>query len=91
MRVLFKSGEQRNFLDNAIKNLNCLSLRGLLQFGLIINYNCLKNYYCERRLISQELFLDLCHLMKKDPKKFNVTFLDDNWGKIKGGKIGKRT
>jgi hypothetical protein len=90
MRVLFKNGEQRKFLDNSIKILNSLSLRGLLQFGLETNYNCLKNYYNERRLIPQELFLDICHLIKKDDSKFKIEYLSDNWGKIKGGKIGKR-
>jgi hypothetical protein len=90
MRILFNKGGQRKFLDNSIKTLNCLSLRGLLQFGLETNYNSLKNYYIERRLIPQELFLDICHLIKKDPNRFKIKYLSDNWGKIKGGKIGKR-
>jgi hypothetical protein len=89
MRILFNRGEQRMFLDNSIKTLNCLSLKGLLQFGLETNYNCLKNYYIERRLIPEELFLDMCHLIKKDPSKFRVRYISDNWGKVKGGKITK--
>ena len=64
MRVKFYKGKQREFLDLVVKRLNCVSLRGILQFGLDVSYDCLKNYYTERRLMDKELFDDLCHISK---------------------------
>jgi len=90
MRVLFKKGEQRNFLNLVITKLNCISLRGVLQFGFNISYDRLKNYYTERRSLPRSLFNDLCYLCKINPDKLNVKYLDDNWGKIKGGNKSKR-
>jgi len=89
-RVLFKKGMQREFLDLVIRELNCLSLRGILQFGFNIKYSSLKNYYIERRLIPEEFFNDLCYLSKIDKVKLNVKYLKRNWGQIKGGKRGKK-
>jgi hypothetical protein len=84
-RVLFKKGMQRKFLDLTISNLNCISLRGLLQYGLNVNYNCLKNYYTERRLLPRIFFEDLCYLAKLDAGRLNVKYLGGNWGQVKGG------
>jgi len=89
-RVLFKKNMQRKFLNKIIKELNCVSLRSLLQFGLKTNYDCLKNYYTERRLLPLELFEDLCYLSKINPKSLDINYKDENWGKIKGGKISRR-
>jgi len=85
MRVKFRKGEQREFLNLVINKLNCLSLRGLLQFGFNINYDCLKNYYCERRLMPLDFFNDLCYLSKIN-NPFKIVYFNDNWGKVKGGK-----
>ena len=90
MRVKFAKGEQRKFLDLVISRTNSPSLRGLLQFGLKIPYSTLKNYYVEERLLSEELFLDLCSLARLDKNSFGVTSLEDNWGKVKGGRKSKR-
>lgn len=90
MRVQFKKGEQRKFLDLAVNKLNCVSVRGILQFGFDVSYSSLKNYYCERRLLPLNFFDGLCHIAKLNPKKFNVKYLDDNWGKVKGGKRSRR-
>ena len=90
MRVKFHKGEQREFLDLVVSRLNCISLRGILQFGFNISYNSLKNYYIERRLISGDFFEDLCHISKLNPKNFDVNYLDDNWGRVKGGKKSRR-
>ena len=90
MRVKFKLGEQRKFLDLIIIRLNCISIRGILQFGFNISYNDLKNYYSERRLIPKSFFDDLCHIAKLNPKDFNFEYLKDNWGQIRGGKKSKR-
>jgi hypothetical protein len=90
MRIKFKKGKQREFLNLAIKKLNCVSLRGILQFGLDASYDCLKNYYTERRLMNKDFFDDLCHLSKININDLKINYLEDNWGQVKGGKKGKR-
>lgn len=90
MRVRFPKGEQRKFLDLVIERTNSPSLRGLIQFGFDIPYSTLKNYYVEERLLSEELFSDLCGIAGLDKNSFNVSYLEDNWGKVKGGKKSKR-
>ena len=69
-RVKFDKGKQREFLDLVIGKLNSPSLRGLLQFGLETNYENLKNYYSERRLLSRDLFEDMIYLAKLRKKDF---------------------
>ncbi len=90
MRVQFKLGEQRKFLNLVVERLNCVSVRGILQFGFKISYNVLKNYYTERRLMSKDFFDDLCHISKLNQKDFNIKYLNENWGRVKGGKKGRR-
>ena len=90
MRVKFHKGEQRNFLDLIVERLNCISIRGILQFGFDISYDSLKSYYIERRLMNRDFFEDLCHLAKLDVQDFDVKYFEDNWGEVKGGKNGKR-
>jgi hypothetical protein len=90
MRVQFKKGKQREFLDLVIKKLNCISLRGILQFGFPVSYNCLKNYYIERRLMSEDFFNDLCYLAKIEKGKLKIKLVEDNWGRVKGGKKSKK-
>ncbi|MGV8152416.1 MAG: hypothetical protein ACP5OG_05005 [Candidatus Nanoarchaeia archaeon] len=89
-RVLFKKGKQKKFFNLVINKLGCISLMGIMQFGLSVKYNSLKNYYTERRLIPKMLFEDLCYLAKIKKTNFKVKYLDSNWGQIKGGKLGKR-
>jgi hypothetical protein len=89
-RIKFAFGEQRKFLDLVVSRLNCISVRGILQFGFDTPYSTLKNYYIERRLIPRLLFENLCHLAKIDVKSLGVKYVESNWGQIKGGKLGKR-
>jgi len=89
-RVLFSKGEQRKFLDLAIERLNCMSLRGILQFGFDIKYSSLKSYYIERRLISKGFFDSLCHIAKIDKGKLNFKIINGNWGQVIGGKKSRR-
>ena len=90
-RIIFKKSEQREFLNSVKTNLNCTSIRGLLQFGLDIPYPTLKNYYNEHMSLPQSLFDNLCHLAKINPRNLEVSYLEENWGQIKGGKKGIRT
>jgi hypothetical protein len=90
MRVKFKKKDQRKFLKLVVRKLNCISLRGILQFGFDVSYDNLKGYYGERRLLPKDFFDDLCHVSKINPKSLNVEYVEDNWGQIKGGKKSKR-
>jgi len=89
-RVLFKKNEQRKFLNLVIEKLNCISLRGILQFGFDIPYSSLKNYYVERRLLPKGFFLDLCYLSKINPDSLSVEYVNGNWGQVKGGKVKRK-
>jgi len=59
MRIKLRRGVQRKFLDKVILNLRSPSLRGLMQFGLKLNYQTLKSYYNENRTLPENLFNDL--------------------------------
>lgn len=86
MRVKFRKGLQRRFVDKIIKNTNSPSLSGLIQFGLKINYQTLKSYYNENRTLPEDLFRDLCVLGKIDVKDVKVRVVDEHWGQKLGGK-----
>jgi len=90
MRTKFKKGEQRNFLDLVIERLNCVSLKGILQFGLNTSYDCLKNYYTERRLLPENIFDDLCYLAKINRNDLGIIYLNDNWGQVRGGNLKRK-
>lgn len=91
MRIRFlKKGEQRKFLDLVIEKLSSPSLRGVLQFGFNVPYSTLKNYYNESRLLSEDLFLDLCVVAGIDSGSLEFERVGENWGKVLGGLVGKR-
>ena len=86
MRVKFAKRKQRKFLELAKERLNCVSIRGILQFGFKISYDCLKNYYTERRLMPKDFFDDLCYISKVNVNELDFKLIEDNFGQIKGGK-----
>ena len=90
MRIEFKAGEQRKFLDLVINRTSSPSLRGLLQFGLETNYSTLKNYYNESRLLPGFLFDELLEFARLSRDDVDFEEADENWGKVKGGQISKR-
>ena len=90
MRIRFRRGGQRKFLDLVVERLRSPSVRGILQFGFDVPYSTLKNYYNESRLLSGSLFDDLCEVARIDKGSLNFEEVDENWGKVKGGKLGKR-
>ena len=90
MRIKLIGQTQRKFLDLVVEKLSCGSLRSILQYGLDTSYASLKNYYSGRRLLSKDLFNDLCRLAKIDLGEVKYSEINDNWGKVKGGKNGKR-
>ena len=90
VRVNFRKGNSRKFLDNVKLNLRVRSLRDILQFGVETTTSCLKNYSLGRRLMPDKLFQELCRLAKINPRDWNIEYLDENWGKVKGGKTLKK-
>ncbi len=86
MRIKFRRGGQRAFLNLVVKKLNSPSLRGILQFGFGVPYSTLKNYYNESRVLPEGLFDDLCIVSKIDKSTLKFKIIDENWGKVKGGK-----
>ena len=89
MRVQFRKGEQRKFLKEVIARANLPSVRELVNRLADVKYSSSKNYYTERRTLSKELFDSLCQISDFN-NNFKITFLEDNWGKVKGGKNKKK-
>ena len=86
-RIKFRKGGQRKFLDLVIERLNAPSLRGVLQFGFDVPYSTLKNYYNESRLLPENLFDDFCEVARIDKGELSFEFVEENWGKVKGGRV----
>jgi hypothetical protein len=86
MRILFKSGKQREFIKEILSEIGCPSLRRLGERGIDVNYQSLKSYYHEDRTLPEDLFQDLCKLSGLNPASLKIKKLNDNWGRVKGGK-----
>jgi len=86
MRVKFRMGKQRKFINRVISKIYSPSLRALKQYGININYSTIKSYYAEIRTMPLELFENLCNLAGIDKKELDISFLNNNYGQIKGGK-----
>lgn len=85
MRIKFKKNFQRKFLQEVLTKINCPTISELSN-RISVNYSTLKNYFTEERLLSEEILNRLCGISGIDKNKLNFKILDDNWGKIKGGK-----
>lgn len=90
MRIKFSKGKQRNFIKNVLGKISAPSLAELINRGINVNYSTLKNYYSERRLIPEDLFEFLCKISGIDKNNFDVDFLNENFGQIKGGKKSRK-
>jgi hypothetical protein len=89
-RIRFEKNGQSNFIREIIRKTSAPSLRGLLQFGLDTTYTNLKNYNTERRLLPKKVFTEMCYLANINPASIKYEEVEDSWGMVKGGKIGKR-
>ncbi|MCX6751109.1 MAG: hypothetical protein NTZ83_06645 [Candidatus Pacearchaeota archaeon] len=89
LRVKFQKGEQRKFLKEVLKKINCPSLRELGN-RLAINYSTLKNYFSEERCLPDSLFNDICYISKINKEDLKIEYLNSNWGQVKGGKISRK-
>ena len=90
MRVNFEKGKQREFLEKVMVNTGSPSLKELQNRLVEVSYSSLKNYFCERRNLSEEVFLDLCRISSLDKVNFKFEVMKDSWGQSKGGKVSKR-
>ncbi len=86
VRVKFAREQQKQFIDYALQNLNS-NLRELAG-KLKISYELIKKCRQEVCSIDEKVFLKICNLVKINPRELDVTFLEDGWGQVKGGKIG---
>lgn len=89
MRVKFQKGNQRKFLEKVLLLTGSPSSKELAN-RIQISHSTLRNYFSEFRKIPESLFRDLCYLAKISVNEFDVEFLENNWGQIKGGRVGKR-
>jgi hypothetical protein len=90
MRIKFNKGKQREFLKKVMENTNCPTIKELENRLAGITYSSLKNYFSERRCLSEDLLLDFCKLANLDKNNFSYEKLDENWGQLKGGKKSRR-
>jgi len=86
MRMQFRKGLQRKFLNEVLYKLGCPSLRELGKRGIDVPYSTLKNYYSETRLIPESLYKELHLLANLDVTNLKFKLLDEHWGQRKGGK-----
>jgi hypothetical protein len=86
MRVKFRKGQQRKFIQQVLVNIGCPSLSRLRERGFLINYQTLKSYYNENRTLPEDLVDDLCHIAKIEKRVLKAIYLKDNWGQAKGGR-----
>ena len=86
MRILLKKGKQLELINLVKEKFTWPKLSE----NLNISENYLRNELRkEQRLLSEKIYSELCMLVNKNFDKFIIRELDDNWGKIKGGKISK--
>ena len=90
MRIKFKKRKQREFFNLVLEKSNCPSVRELIKRGFDVSYSSLKNYYSERRLISEEFFDNLCRFAGLNKNNFDYEILNETFGQIRGGKKSRK-
>jgi len=90
MRVKFKKGFQRKFLQEVLVSIGCPSLRELMKRGFDVSYSALKNYSTERRNLPLEFFENLLEVSGIDNKNFDFEIVDENYGRVIGGRKSRK-
>lgn len=90
MRIIFKKGKQKEFIDKVLEVTGSPSLRELINRGIDVKYPSLKNYSSERRFLPSQLFEELLNVSKLDKNSFSFELMDENFGQVLGGKRSKR-
>lgn len=86
MRIKFKKGHQRKFIDLVLSKSNCPSLRSIVSRGFDFSYSTWKSYYNENRTLPERLFKQLCLFAELSEKDFEFHVLEEHWGQRLGGK-----
>lgn len=89
-RVSFNLREVRNlFFEKCLKSLNFKTWNQLANF-LKIRRNMLSNYRNGKLTLPENFYMKLSAQFKENDKEFfskSISFLEDNWGRIKAGKM----
>lgn len=91
MRIKFRKGEQRKFINSVMKLTGSPTLKELINRGIDVKYSSLKNYHTERRLLPGYLFEELLKIARLDKKDFSFKNIENNFGQIIGGKKSKKS
>lgn len=86
MRIKFEKEQQKFFLNYAMQKLNC-NLRELSE-RIKVDYERMKKYHQEICFFEDKIFYKICKISGINFKKISFEKLENNWGKVKGGKIG---
>lgn len=86
-RVKFLKGQQKLFIQKIADK--CGSIK-ILAKELDLPYSTLKKYSCGSLLIPEGVFIKAIKLFDLNPEKFEITYLNSNWGQIKAGKKGMK-
>ena len=91
MRIKFNGHEkQREFIRRVLEEINCPSLKELINRGMSVNYSTLKNYYNGSRLISEDFFNELIELSGLSKEELDFEVVGEHWGQVLGGRRSKR-
>lgn len=84
-RVKLTAGKQKSLILDAAKKAGSLKRLGLI---LNVPYSTIKEYSYEKFLFSENLFDRIIKFLGTKKELFNISYLEHNWGRIKGGKKG---
>jgi DNA-directed RNA polymerase specialized sigma54-like protein len=88
-RVQFLEKGQRDFMNEVLLKLNCLTLKELAD-RCDLNYSTMKNYYSLKRLLPENIFLDLCFVSKINTEILHFNLIEGNLGQVSGGKKSRK-
>ncbi|MBU2576737.1 MAG: hypothetical protein KKF50_03365 [Nanoarchaeota archaeon] len=87
MRIKLKRGKQKELIYLAKDNKSWLKLSKCLSISPAYLSRDLKY---ENRILSEEIYLNLCKIANVNFEEHIVDKLEDNWGQSKGGNISSR-
>ena len=90
MRIRFRKGKQKEFIEKVLEATGSPSLRELINRGIDVKYPSLKNYFSERRFLPDKLFEELLNISRLDKNSFSFELLDENFGQVFGGKKSRK-
>lgn len=82
MRVRLVKGKQRELIMLAKGDMRWRELSECL--GINVGYLA-GDLKCEKVLISKKIFIELCKISGDNYERYIIEYLNDNWGKVRGG------